>query len=225
MECEGEEELSNSDNMVWPQLVTIEGNYHCHDSESSPSQSGGITSSDEEEAGNDWDYRIANDSESSPSHSEEEEEEHEEAGNDWDYRIANDIHVRSSGVLPQLTPSMIKYNCVKCGYVIGPFYQGQNEETKVGTCPESECPECQSQGEVYSTGSFAYLILSFSGPFEIFQEKTLYKTYEGEEELSSLPPDIVYFYKPEGAGLWNFNCYVKLKKINSSELKSTLGKD
>ena len=168
-------------------------------------------------------------------------------------RIANDIHVRitdlplvedirslrqlhlnqlirtsgvvsgSSGVLPQL--SMIKYDCVKCGYVIGPFYQGQNEETKVGTCPESECPECQSQGEVSSTGSFAYLILSFSGPFEIFQEKTLYKTYEGEEELSSLPPDIVYFYKPEGAGLWNFNCYVKLRKINSSELKSTLGKD
>ena len=196
VECEGEEELSNSDNMVWPQLVTIEGNYHCHDSESRPSHSGGITSSDEEEA-----------------------------GNDWDYRIVNDIHVRSSGVLPQLTPSMIKYNCVKCGYVIGPFYQGQNEETKVGTCPESECPECQSQGEVYSTGSFAYLILSFSGPFEIFQEKTLYKTYEGEEELSSLPPDIVYFYKPEGAGLWNFNCYVKLRKINSFELKSTLGKD
>ena len=184
------------DNMVGPQLVRIEGNYHYHDSESSPSHSGGITSSDEEEA-----------------------------GNDWDYRIANDIHVRSSGVLPQLTPSMIKYNCVKCGYVIGPFYQGQNEETKVGTCPESECPECQSQGEVSSTGSFAYLILSFSGPFEIFQEKTLYKTYEGEEELSSLPPDIVYFYKPEGAGLWNFNCYVKLRKINSSELKSTLGKD
>ena len=84
-------------------------------------------------------------------------------------RIANDIHVRitdlplvedirslrqlhlnqlirtsgvvsgSSGVLPQL--SMIKYDCVKCGYVLGPFYQGQNEETKVNTCPE-----CQSQG-------------------------------------------------------------------------------
>ena len=116
-------------------------------------------------------------------------------------RIANDIHVRitdlplvedirslrqlhlnqlirtsgvvsgSSGVLPQL--SMIKYDCVKCGYVIGPFYQGQNEETKVGTCPE-----CQSQGEVSSTGSFAYLILSFSGPFEINQEQTLYKNYQ-----------------------------------------------
>merc|ERR1719507_667835 len=60
----------------------------------------------------------------------------------------------SSGVLPQL--SMIKYDCVKCGYVVGPFYQSQNEETKPGTCPE-----CQSLG-----------------PFEINQEHTLYKNYQ-----------------------------------------------
>jgi len=60
----------------------------------------------------------------------------------------------SSGVLPQL--SMIKYDCVKCGYVVGPFYQSQNEETKPGTCPE-----CQSLG-----------------PFEINQEQTLYKNYQ-----------------------------------------------
>ena len=46
----------------------------------------------------------------------------------------------SSGVLPQL--HMVKYDCIQCGYVIGPFYQSQNEETKVGTCPE-----CQSLGE------------------------------------------------------------------------------
>merc|ERR1712025_207736 len=60
----------------------------------------------------------------------------------------------SSGVLPQL--SMIKYDCVKCGYVVGPFYQSQNEETKPGTCPE-----CQSLG-----------------PFEINQAETLYKNYQ-----------------------------------------------
>jgi len=60
----------------------------------------------------------------------------------------------SSGVLPQL--SMVKYDCVKCGYVVGPFYQSQNEETKPGTCPE-----CQSLG-----------------PFEINQEQTLYKNYQ-----------------------------------------------
>merc|ERR1719228_1720398 len=60
----------------------------------------------------------------------------------------------SSGVLPQL--SMIKYDCVKCGYVLGPFYQDQQEEAKPGTCPE-----CQSLG-----------------PFEINQVETLYKNYQ-----------------------------------------------
>lgn len=45
----------------------------------------------------------------------------------------------STGVLPQL--SIIKYNCNKCNYVLGPFVQNQNQEVKPGTCPE-----CQSQG-------------------------------------------------------------------------------
>jgi len=47
--------------------------------------------------------------------------------------------------------SMIKYDCVKCVYEMGPFYQSQNKETKPGTCPE-----CQSLG-----------------PFEINQQQTL----------------------------------------------------
>ena len=44
-----------------------------------------------------------------------------------------------TGILPQL--KMIKYNCMKCGFVLGPFYQKQNQEIKPGTCPE-----CQSGG-------------------------------------------------------------------------------
>merc|ERR1719328_915933 len=60
----------------------------------------------------------------------------------------------SSGVLPQL--AMCKFDCVKCGYVIGPFYQSQGDEIKVGTCPE-----CQSMG-----------------PFNLNQEQTLYKNYQ-----------------------------------------------
>uniref|UniRef100_A0A670Y883 DNA replication licensing factor MCM2 n=1 Tax=Pseudonaja textilis TaxID=8673 RepID=A0A670Y883_PSETE len=44
-----------------------------------------------------------------------------------------------TGVLPQL--SMIKYNCTKCGFVLGPFSQSQNQEVKPGSCPE-----CQSVG-------------------------------------------------------------------------------
>ncbi|MEQ2191649.1 hypothetical protein XENOCAPTIV_000559 [Xenoophorus captivus] len=54
--------------------------------------------------------------------------------------------IRTSGVvssctsvLPQL--SMVKYNCNKCNFVLGPFFQSQNQEVKPGSCPE-----CQSQG-------------------------------------------------------------------------------
>lgn len=44
-----------------------------------------------------------------------------------------------TGVLPQL--GMVKYNCNKCNFVLGPFFQSQNQEVKPGSCPE-----CQSQG-------------------------------------------------------------------------------
>jgi len=60
----------------------------------------------------------------------------------------------SSGVLPQLF--MVKYDCTKCGYILGPFFQDQSDEVKPGTCPE-----CQS-----------------TGPFEINQVATLYKNYQ-----------------------------------------------
>merc|ERR1712059_67436 len=60
----------------------------------------------------------------------------------------------STGVLPQL--SLIKYDCNKCNYVLGPFTQAQFQEVKPGTCPE-----CQSQG-----------------PFQVNMELTLYKNYQ-----------------------------------------------
>ena len=60
----------------------------------------------------------------------------------------------STGVLPQL--SLIKYDCDKCSYILGPFVQTQNQETKPGVCPE-----CQSRG-----------------PFNINMEETLYKNYQ-----------------------------------------------
>lgn len=45
----------------------------------------------------------------------------------------------TTGVLPQL--SVVKYDCVKCGFILGPFVQNQNSEVKPGSCPE-----CQSTG-------------------------------------------------------------------------------
>ncbi len=56
-----------------------------------------------------------------------------------------------TGILPQL--NMIKYDCLKCGFILGPFYQRQNQEVKPGTCPE-----CQS-----------------SGPFEINMEQVCHE--------------------------------------------------
>uniref|UniRef100_A0A8C6E899 DNA replication licensing factor MCM2 n=1 Tax=Moschus moschiferus TaxID=68415 RepID=A0A8C6E899_MOSMO len=59
-----------------------------------------------------------------------------------------------TGVLPQL--SMVKYNCNKCSFVLGPFCQSQNQEVKPGSCPE-----CQS-----------------AGPFEVNMEETVYQNYQ-----------------------------------------------
>ena len=59
----------------------------------------------------------------------------------------NGVVTNTTGILPQL--NMIKYDCLKCGYLLGPFYQRQDQEVKPGTCPE-----CQS-----------------TGPFEINMEK------------------------------------------------------
>ena len=46
---------------------------------------------------------------------------------------------------------MIKYDCNKCNYILGPFYQSQTQEVKPGSCPE-----CQS-----------------TGPFEINMEQVM----------------------------------------------------
>lgn len=60
----------------------------------------------------------------------------------------------ATSVLPQL--STVKYDCTKCGYILGPFTQNQSEEVKPGSCPE-----CQS-----------------TGPFSINVEETIYQNYQ-----------------------------------------------
>ncbi|XP_013785291.1 DNA replication licensing factor mcm2, partial [Limulus polyphemus] len=60
----------------------------------------------------------------------------------------------TTGILPQL--SLIKYNCNKCNYILGPFVQSQSQEIKPGSCPE-----CQS-----------------TGPFTINMEETVYQNYQ-----------------------------------------------
>uniref|UniRef100_A0A0K8T808 DNA replication licensing factor MCM2 n=1 Tax=Lygus hesperus TaxID=30085 RepID=A0A0K8T808_LYGHE len=66
----------------------------------------------------------------------------------------NGVVTATTGVLPQL--SLVKYDCYKCKYVIGPFAQSQSNEVKPGSCPE-----CQS-----------------NGPFTINMEQTVYRNYQ-----------------------------------------------
>jgi DNA replication licensing factor MCM2 len=67
-----------------------------------------------------------------------------------DIRLLKQIHLNkmikttgvvtvTTGILPQL--SVLKYDCKMCSFVLGPFVQRQDEETKPSTCPA-----CQSRG-------------------------------------------------------------------------------
>lgn len=60
----------------------------------------------------------------------------------------------ATSIIPQL--GLIKFDCLKCKYVLGPFVQNQEEEVKPGTCPG-----CQSLG-----------------PFAINMEETIFKNYQ-----------------------------------------------
>lgn len=72
----------------------------------------------------------------------------------------------TSGVLPQM--SIVKYDCTKCGTILGPFVQSQASEVKPGSCPG-----CQSHG-----------------PFMVNMEQTVYRNYQKitiQESPGSIP--------------------------------------
>ncbi|KAK5966747.1 hypothetical protein GCK32_000486 [Trichostrongylus colubriformis] len=60
----------------------------------------------------------------------------------------------ATGIMPQL--SVVKYDCVACGYILGPFIQRHDEEVK-----PTICPSCQGRG-----------------PFELNVEDTVYHNYQ-----------------------------------------------
>lgn len=64
------------------------------------------------------------------------------------------VVTRRTGVFPQL--KYVKFDCLKCGVVLGPFIQDSNTEVKV-----SFCTNCHAKG-----------------PFRINSEKTLYRNYQ-----------------------------------------------
>lgn len=84
------------------------------------------------------------------------------------------VVTRRSGVFPQL--QQVKYDCNKCGTVLGPFFQNSYSEVKVGSCPE-----CQSRG-----------------PFTVNIEQTIYRNYQKlslQESPSIVPAGRLPRYK------------------------------
>ncbi|PVZ98685.1 hypothetical protein BB558_005305 [Smittium angustum] len=74
---------------------------------------------------------------------------------------------RRTSVFPQL--KYVKFDCGKCGAVLGPFYQDNRSEVKIGSCTN-----CQSRG-----------------PFSINSENTVYRNYQKitlQETPGSVPP-------------------------------------
>eukprot|EP00195_Chlamydomonas_chlamydogama_P012778 CAMPEP_0202892114 /NCGR_PEP_ID=MMETSP1392-20130828/1935_1 /ASSEMBLY_ACC=CAM_ASM_000868 /TAXON_ID=225041 /ORGANISM="Chlamydomonas chlamydogama, Strain SAG 11-48b" /LENGTH=845 /DNA_ID=CAMNT_0049575995 /DNA_START=38 /DNA_END=2572 /DNA_ORIENTATION=+ len=64
------------------------------------------------------------------------------------------VVTRRTGVFPQLR--VVKYDCAKCGYVLGPFTQTGEQEIKPNTCPN-----CSSKG-----------------PFMVNSAETIYRDFQ-----------------------------------------------
>ncbi|PNW80981.1 hypothetical protein CHLRE_07g338000v5 [Chlamydomonas reinhardtii] len=76
------------------------------------------------------------------------------------------VVTRRTGVFPQL--QLIKYDCVKCGYVLGPFAMHTDTAVK-----PNACPSCTSKG-----------------PFEVNSSETVYRDYQKitlQESPGSVP--------------------------------------
>ncbi|THH19967.1 hypothetical protein EW146_g1327 [Bondarzewia mesenterica] len=77
------------------------------------------------------------------------------------------VVTRRSGVFPQL--KYIKFDCRKCGAVLGPFYQDATKEVRI-----SYCANCEGKG-----------------PFTVNSEQTVYRNYQKmtlQESPGSVPP-------------------------------------
>eukprot|EP00049_Salpingoeca_infusionum_P008284 m.134972 g.134972 ORF g.134972 m.134972 type:complete len:898 (-) comp13970_c0_seq1:215-2908(-) len=97
------------------------------------------------------------------------------------------VVTRRTGVFPQL--KVVKFNCDKCDFVIGPIVQDTIIETTV-----HNCPNCQSKG-----------------PFSINTEETVYRNYQRitiQESPGSVPAGRLPRQK-DVIVLWDYVDYVK----------------
>ncbi|EIN12045.1 MCM-domain-containing protein [Punctularia strigosozonata HHB-11173 SS5] len=78
----------------------------------------------------------------------------------------NGVVTRRTGVFPQL--KYVRFDCRKCGAVLGPFYQDATKEVRI-----SYCANCESKG-----------------PFSVNSEQTVYRNYQKmtlQESPGSVP--------------------------------------
>ncbi|KAG2755285.1 MCM-domain-containing protein [Suillus brevipes Sb2] len=128
------------------------------------------------------------------------------------------VVTRRSGVFPQL--KYVKFDCRKCGAVLGPFYQDATKEVKV-----SFCVNCESKG-----------------PFPVNSEQTVYRNYQKmtlQESPGSVPPgrlprhrevillwDLIDLAKPgeeiEVTGIYRNNFDASLNSKNGFPVFSTI---
>lgn len=64
------------------------------------------------------------------------------------------VVTRRTGVFPQL--KYVKFDCQKCGSVLGPFYQDHTNEVKI-----SFCPNCEKRGP-FTVNSEQVILISIS---------------------------------------------------------------
>ncbi|KAI6686773.1 hypothetical protein NL676_032686 [Syzygium grande] len=101
------------------------------------------------------------------------------------------VVTRCSGVFPQL--QQVKYDCNKCGTILGPFFQNSYSEVKVGSCPE-----CQSKGPftvniaqqtMWQRSKISFLLTSSLKKTEEI-EKLAKDPRVGERIIKSIAPSI-----------------------------------
>lgn len=128
------------------------------------------------------------------------------------------VVTRRTGVFPQL--KYVKFDCRKCGAVLGPFYQDATKEVRI-----SYCPNCESKG-----------------PFSVNSEQTIYRNYQKmtlQESPGSVPPgrlprhrevvllwDLIDSAKPgeeiEVTGIYRNNFDASLNSKNGFPVFSTI---
>lgn len=93
------------------------------------------------------------------------------------------VVTRRTGVFPQL--KYVKFDCRKCGAVLGPFYQDATKEVRI-----SYCPNCESKGPFPVNSeqvSRVVVIVSYTN----HTLQTVYRNYQKmtlQESPGSVPP-------------------------------------